>query len=81
MNCSRESFDLVQLKNNPPWSFSAETKVTLPGAHGSELIRSFCFFDAVSNSVYNVWQILIVLQHQIVVTCGEDGQIKAWKGE
>ncbi|KAH6711732.1 hypothetical protein BKA61DRAFT_487706 [Leptodontidium sp. MPI-SDFR-AT-0119] len=43
---SRESFDLIQLRNNPPWAFSPESKVTLPGAHGSEIVRSFCFLDA-----------------------------------
>ncbi|CZT12523.1 related to WD40 repeat protein [Rhynchosporium agropyri] len=62
---SRESFDLIQLRNNPPWTFSPESKVTLPGAHGSEIVRSFCFLDS----------------HQTVLTCGEDGQIKAWKGD
>jgi hypothetical protein len=45
---SRESFDLVHLKNSPPWSLSPESKVTLLGAHGSDIVRSFCFLDAVS---------------------------------
>ncbi|KAL2059996.1 hypothetical protein VTL71DRAFT_9818 [Oculimacula yallundae] len=62
---SRESFDLIQLRNNPPWTFSPDSKVTLPGAHGSEIVRSFCFLDS----------------HQTVLTCGEDGQIKAWRGD
>jgi hypothetical protein len=51
-NCySRESFDLIQLKNSPPWSFMPESKVTLPGAHGSEIVRSFCFLDSVRISI------------------------------
>lgn len=62
---SRESFDLIPLRNNPPWKFSPESKVILPGAHGSEVVRSFCFLDS----------------HQTVLTCGEDGEIKAWKGD
>ncbi|KAF4632481.1 hypothetical protein G7Y89_g5643 [Cudoniella acicularis] len=55
---SRESFDLVQLKNNLPWAFVPESKVTLPGAHSSEIVRSFCFLDS----------------HKTVLTAGEDGQ-------
>jgi len=62
---SQGNFDLIQLKNNPPWSFAPDTKVSLQGAHGSEIVRSFCFLDA----------------HETVLTCGEDGQIKAWRGE
>jgi hypothetical protein len=44
---SRESFDLIQFKRNPPWAFVPESKVTLPGAHRSEIVRSFCFLDSV----------------------------------
>ncbi|KAI1003226.1 hypothetical protein K3495_g4976 [Podosphaera aphanis] len=62
---SRETFDLVQLKNNPPWSFAPEEKVTLCGAHGTDIVRSFCFLDT----------------HHTVFTCGEDGQVKAWRGD
>jgi len=61
---SRESFDLVQLKNTPPWTFLPESKVTLPGAHGTEIVRSFCFLDS----------------HKTILTAGEDGQMKAWNG-
>jgi len=46
---SRESFDLVQLKSGKPWTFSLEEKVTLLGAHGSEIVRTFCFLDEVSS--------------------------------
>ncbi|TVY84732.1 putative WD repeat-containing protein [Lachnellula suecica] len=62
---SRESFDLIQLKKGSPWTFAPDSKVTLIGAHGSEIIRSFCFIDS----------------HQTVLSCGEDGKIKAWKSE
>jgi hypothetical protein len=48
MDSSRESVDLIQLKKNPPWGFVPESKVTLLGAHGSEIVRSFCFLDSVS---------------------------------
>lgn len=51
------------MAKSPAWDFSAETSVGLPGAHGSELVRSFCFFD----------------QEQVVFTAGEDGQIIAWR--
>lgn len=44
---SKNEFDLVQLKPGKPWTFAPETKVTLAGAHGSEIVRSFCFLDAV----------------------------------
>ena len=47
---SRESFDLVQLKNGSPWTFAPESKVTLVGAHSSEIVRAFCFLDSVSTS-------------------------------
>ncbi|RFU26649.1 hypothetical protein B7463_g9707, partial [Scytalidium lignicola] len=33
----REEFDLIQFKNNPPWTAMPESKVTLRGAHGSEI--------------------------------------------
>jgi len=47
MPTSRDSFDLIQLKKNPPWTFSPESKVTLTGAHGSDIVRAFCFLDSV----------------------------------
>ncbi|QSZ29663.1 hypothetical protein DSL72_004179 [Monilinia vaccinii-corymbosi] len=62
---SKNNFDLVQLKKGKPWVFAPEAKVTLSGAHGSEIVRSFCFLDA----------------HRAVLTAGEDGQIKSWRGE
>lgn len=44
---SKSDFDLIQLKKGKPWVFAPETKVTLDGAHGSEIVRSFCFLDSV----------------------------------
>ena len=44
---SIEKFDLVQLRNDKPWKFVSESSVTLSGAHGSEIVRSFCFLDKV----------------------------------
>ncbi|KAI9744469.1 MAG: ERAD-associated protein [Claussenomyces sp. TS43310] len=49
---SREKFDLVHLHNEPPWALSQDSAVTLEGAHGSEIVRSFCFID----------------QHQMILT-------------
>ncbi|RDL42386.1 HCP-like protein [Venustampulla echinocandica] len=62
---SQESFDLIHFKNGPPWTFMPESKATLIGAHGSEIVRAFCFLD----------------EHKAVLTAGEDGQVKAWRGE
>lgn len=62
---SRESFDLIQHRNGSPWAFVPAEKVTLTGAHGSEIVRSFCFLDS----------------HKTVLTAGEDGQVKAWRSE
>ena len=47
MRTSTESFDLVQFQNGTPWRFVPDEKVRLPGAHGSEIVRSFCFLDLV----------------------------------
>lgn len=51
--CSREGFELVQFKNNRPWAFGEGDRVTLPGAHGSEIVRAFCFLDEVSTCSYS----------------------------
>jgi len=59
---SQASFDLVQLKKNQSWSYSPESRVSLRGGHGSEIVRSFCFLDA----------------HEVVWTAGEYGKIIAW---
>lgn len=60
---SQNLFQLIHMSKLPSWGFSAETSVGLPGAHGSELVRSFSFFD----------------QEQVVFTAGEDGKIIAWR--
>lgn len=60
---SQQLFQLVHMSKSPSWGFSAESSVGLPGAHGSEIVRSFRFFD----------------QEQVVFTAGEDGQIIAWR--
>ncbi|EPE30819.1 WD40 repeat-like protein [Glarea lozoyensis ATCC 20868] len=62
---SRESFDLIQLRKHSSWNFVPEERVNLTGAHGSEIVRSFCFMDS----------------HKTVLTAGEDGQVKAWGSE
>lgn len=44
---SKESFELIQFTSGPPWRFVADTNVALAGAHGEEIVRSFCFLDHV----------------------------------
>ncbi|GAB1310537.1 WD40-repeat-containing domain protein [Madurella fahalii] len=60
-----EMFQLIHLARGAAggWALDRETAVELPGAHGSELVRSFCFFD----------------EQQVVFTAGEDGCVKAWR--
>ena len=61
---SQELFQLIHLaKGADGWGLDRETVVGLPGAHGSELVRSFCFYD----------------EQQVVFTAGEDGCVKAWR--
>jgi hypothetical protein len=60
---SQEMFQLVHLSKGPVWTLDKESVVGLPGAHGSELVRTFRVFD----------------EQQLVMTGGEDGCIKAWK--
>ncbi|KAI6250627.1 hypothetical protein HI914_00298 [Erysiphe necator] len=62
---SRIKFDLVQLKGDPKWTFAPDERITLDRAHGSDVVRSFCYFD----------------EHRIIFTGGEDGKVKAWKGD
>ncbi|KAF4124897.1 WD domain, G-beta repeat [Geosmithia morbida] len=59
----RGSFQLVFLAaQDHQWTLDRSTGVGLPGAHGEDIVRSFCFFD----------------ENQLVFTGGEDGKIKAW---
>lgn len=66
---SRELFELFflaknqGLTNGPEWQIDTRNTVGLPGAHGDELVRSFCFFD----------------DAELVFTAGEDGTVKAWR--
>ena len=56
-------FQLIHMSRQQTWSLDKDTVVGLPGAHGSELVRTFCFLD----------------EAKVVYTGGEDGQIKAWR--
>jgi WD repeat-containing protein 89 len=60
---SRQLFELVSLSKEYAWGLGKQASVPLPGAHGDELIRAFCFLD----------------REQVVLTAGEDGSIKAWQ--
>lgn len=56
-------FSLVHLaRDDGAWSLGGGVRVDLPGAHGEEIVRGFCFYD----------------EEQVVYTCGEDGRVKAW---
>ncbi|KAH6650600.1 WD40-repeat-containing domain protein [Chaetomium tenue] len=60
----QEMFQLIHLsKGANGWGLDRDTVVGLPGAHGSELVRSFCFYD----------------EQHVVFTAGEDGCVKAWR--
>ncbi|KAF5592152.1 mitochondrial carrier family [Fusarium pseudocircinatum] len=62
----KQGFELVFLAKNPSgegWALDRENSVGLPGAHGEEIVRSFCFFD----------------EAHVVYTAGEDGNVKAWR--
>ncbi|KAL6702021.1 WD40-repeat-containing domain protein [Trichoderma pleuroticola] len=61
----KENFELIFLAKaaDGSWALDLANKVVLPGAHGSEIVRSFCFFD----------------DEQVVFTTGEDGNVKAWR--
>ncbi|KAF7559307.1 hypothetical protein G7046_g4842 [Stylonectria norvegica] len=60
----RQMFELVFMaKTDQGWTLDRENSVGLPGAHGEEIVRSFCFFD----------------EDHVVFTGGEDGKIQAWR--
>ncbi|KAI0895722.1 WD40 repeat-like protein [Annulohypoxylon nitens] len=59
----REAFEMIHLTKGQGWNLDRENSVSLSGAHSSELVRSFCFYD----------------EAQMVFSAGEDGYIKAWK--
>ncbi|KAJ2905733.1 hypothetical protein MKZ38_004600 [Zalerion maritima] len=64
--CEQEMFGLVHLSRGAggveSWVLDKKNSVGLPGAHGQEVVRSFCFLDS---------------QH-LVLSGGEDGCVKAW---
>lgn len=65
---SKHAFELIFLAKNPHgqgWAVDRGNCVGLPGAHGDEIVRSFCFFD----------------EAHVVYTAGEDGNVKAWRPE
>ncbi|KAL1836692.1 hypothetical protein VTJ49DRAFT_4786 [Mycothermus thermophilus] len=53
----------VGAQESDGWGLDRDMVVGLPGAHGSELVRSFCFYD----------------EQRVVFTAGEDGCVKAWR--
>ncbi|KAL7939738.1 WD40-repeat-containing domain protein [Trichoderma chlorosporum] len=61
----KENFELIFLAKaaDGSWALDLANRVVLPGAHGGEIVRSFCFFD----------------DEQVVFTTGEDGNVKAWR--
>ncbi|KAH7156562.1 WD40-repeat-containing domain protein [Dactylonectria macrodidyma] len=62
----RQMFELVFLAKDPNgqgWALDRTNSVGLPGAHGDEIVRAFCFYD----------------DAHVVFTAGEDGYVKAWK--
>ncbi|PHH61460.1 hypothetical protein CDD81_368 [Ophiocordyceps australis] len=64
-NQGNHAFNLIRLSRTSvtDWSFDPAASVRLPGAHGAEVVRAYCFFD----------------EHQLVFTAGEDGNIRAWR--
>lgn len=57
-------FRMIHLsKSAHSWGLDKNSIVSFPGGHGSELVRSFCFFPG----------------QDIVFTAGEDGAIKGWR--
>ncbi|KAF3019335.1 hypothetical protein E8E14_010172 [Neopestalotiopsis sp. 37M] len=59
----QQMFELVHLTKGAEWALDRANSVGLPGAHSSEIVRSFCFYD----------------EAQMVFSVGEDGYIKSWK--
>ncbi|OTA63991.1 WD40 repeat-like protein [Hypoxylon sp. EC38] len=59
----RQGFEMVHMTKDQGWTLDRDNSVSLPGAHSSEIVRSFCFYD----------------EAQTVFSAGEDGYIKAWK--
>ena len=47
MNKSDHRLDLVPLKSGVQWSFHKDSTWRIDGAHGEEIVRSFCIDDMV----------------------------------
>jgi hypothetical protein len=58
MLTSPSTFDLVFLTDR-----FDDNRVSLAGAHGTDVVRAFCFHD----------------EQRLVFSAGEDGQVKAWR--
>lgn len=62
---SGEKMELVQLRRQGEgelsWRFEGEERVGLVGAHGEEIVRSFCFLDKVCVAVHAVFDIIRLL--------------------
>ncbi|KAI1477077.1 WD40 repeat-like protein [Daldinia eschscholtzii] len=59
----QQAFELIHMTKGQGWNLDRAGSVGLPGAHSSEIVRSFCFYD----------------NAQTVFSAGEDGFIKAWR--
>ncbi|KAI1414066.1 WD40 repeat-like protein [Hypoxylon sp. FL1857] len=59
----RQGFEMIHMTKGQGWNLDRDNSVGLPGAHSSEIVRSFCFYD----------------EAQTVFSAGEDGYIKAWR--
>ncbi|KAL2824175.1 WD40-repeat-containing domain protein [Aspergillus cavernicola] len=55
--------DLIPLVPIPSWGFDEQNLWRLPGGHGEEIVRS----------------VYVDEQNQSVLTCGEDGFVRAWR--
>lgn len=66
LSFSNQYLDLVPLDYTLGASakFDESNTIRLEGAHGTEVVRSFCFTDETQGAV---------------LTAGEDGRIKAWR--
>jgi hypothetical protein len=56
-------FQLIHLSKTATWGIDETGSVGLSGAHGEEIVRSFCFLEG----------------QNVIFTAGEDGCIKAWR--
>ncbi|KAL4880151.1 WD40-repeat-containing domain protein [Aspergillus karnatakaensis] len=64
-NKNDKRLDLIPLVPSPSWHFDEQNVWRLPGGHGDEVVRS----------------VYVDEQNQSVLTCGEDGFVRAWRPE